>query len=155
METMKKILYTLALFFLSTVFVLAEDIIYFNNGNQQKGTVVEINSTEIKYKKAENPNGPLYIIARSEVNMIEYSNGERDFITTNNNSNSSQNTDQADNTTGNRKPDTYINNYYTNPNPRPQVYIQVPPPAPVWGWGYARPRYWGGGHRHHHHGWCR
>ncbi len=155
---MKKIVYTLALFFLSTVFVWAEDIIYFNNGTQQRGTVVEINTNEIKYKKAENPNGPLYIITRSDVQMIEYSNGERDIITANNNTNSNQN-NQTNNNSGNNNPDTYINNYYTNPRPRPQVYIQVAPPAPAWGWGYARPYYWGGGggyhHHHHYHRGCR
>ncbi len=147
---MKKIVYTLALFFLSTVFVLAEDILYFNNGTQQRGTVVEINTNEIKYKKAENPNGPLYIIARSEVQMIEYSNGARDIITANTNSDQ-DNQVNNNNASGNRNPDTYINNYYSRPNPRPQVYIQVAPPAPVWGWGFARPNYWGGGYHHHHH----
>lgn len=145
---MKRLFYTLTLFFLSTIAVLAEDIIYFNNGTQQKGTVVEVSTKEIKYRKAENPNGPLYIIPRSDVQMIEYSNGEKDIITSNNN-NTNQN-DQANNNSGRaRNQDTYINNYYTNP--RPQVYINVPPPVWGWGWGYARPHW----HRHHHHhGWC-
>jgi hypothetical protein len=151
---MKRLFYTLALFFLSTVFVLAEDVIYFNNGTQQKGTVVEISTTEIKYRKAENPSGPLYIIPRTDVQMIEYANGEKDIITANNNNNNSNQNDQANNNNNNsgraRNQDTYINNYYTNP--RPQVHINVPPP--VWGWGYVRPHYWGGFHHHHHRRGC-
>lgn len=154
---MKKLLYTFVLFLLSTIAVLAEDVIYFSNGNQQRGTVLEINSTEVKYKKSDNPNGPTYVVNRAEVQMIEYSNGYKDIIT-DNTQNSNQNA-QANNNNNNNGQDTYINNYYSNPRPPVQVYVA--PPAPVWGWGwgggYVRPNYWGyggyhhGGYHHHHH----
>lgn len=161
---MKKLLYTFVLILFSTIAVLAEDVIYFNNGNQQRGTVLEINSVEVKYKKADNPNGPTYVVNRSEVQMIEYSNGYKDIIT-DNSQNSNQNTQANNNNNYNnnnnngRNQDTYINNYYSNPRPPVQVYVA--PPAPVWGWGwggYSRPYYYGGGgyyHHHHYHRGCR
>ena len=43
--------------------------------------VMEINGTEIKYKKWSNQEGPLYSINRSEVYSINYRNGEVELIT--------------------------------------------------------------------------
>ncbi len=142
---MKKTLLSLVFLLASVMSLVAQDVIYFNNGTQQKGTVTEINSNEVKYKKAENPNGPLYVVTRSEVQMIEYSNGEKDILTS---VNTNQET-QSDPSANYRNQDTHINNYYSNP--RPRVQVVVPPPGPVWGWGYVRPYYRVRPHYHHHH----
>lgn len=66
------------LFLLSFMPVLsiAEDIIVLNNGDIIRSKVMEIGQSEIKYKKASNPNGPLYAINRSDIISITYENGE-------------------------------------------------------------------------------
>ena len=56
------------------------DLIILNNGNDISVKVVEITSTEIKYKKCDNINGPIYSIQKSEVFTIRYSNGSKEII---------------------------------------------------------------------------
>ena len=129
---MKKIIFSLVLMFSASIVGVAEDIIYLMNGSLQRVSVVEVNTIEIKYIKMENPQGPVYVIPRSEVHMIEYNNGYKEYITSIQNNSSQCNSGHNN--------DTYINNYYTQP--RPQVYVNVlPPPAPVCVRAYPRPRY--------------
>lgn len=56
------------------------DLIILNTGDDISAKVVEITSTEIKYKKCENINGPIYSIQKSEVFTIRYSNGSKEII---------------------------------------------------------------------------
>ena len=58
----------------------AQDVITKRNGDEINAKVTEINSSEIKYKKYGNENGPTYTIAKSEVFMIKYENGDRDVF---------------------------------------------------------------------------
>jgi hypothetical protein len=50
------------------------------NGEEIKSKVTEIGTTEIKYKKFDNPDGPLIVIPRADVLMIKYENGTKDVI---------------------------------------------------------------------------
>ncbi|MGZ3884681.1 MAG: hypothetical protein ACXVPD_10825, partial [Bacteroidia bacterium] len=63
--------------------VFSQDVLYLNNGTKFTGLVKEINITEIKYKNENNPNGPTYVIAKSDVLFIEYKNGTIDVINKN------------------------------------------------------------------------
>lgn len=56
----------------------AEDIIVLKDGEIVKSCVIEINKTEVKYKKISNPNGPTYCIEKNDVLAITYSNGEKE-----------------------------------------------------------------------------
>lgn len=56
------------------------DLIILNTGDDISAKVVEITSTEIKYKKCENINGPIYSVQKSEVFTIRYSNGSKEII---------------------------------------------------------------------------
>lgn len=58
----------------------AQDNIVLRNGEEIKAKVQEVGTTEIKYKKADNPNGPLYTTSKSEVLMIKYENGSKDVF---------------------------------------------------------------------------
>ena len=49
-----------------------------NNGNTILSKVIEIGSTEVKYKKFSNLNGPTYTIAKAEILVINYENGEKE-----------------------------------------------------------------------------
>lgn len=62
----------------------AQDVIVKKDGNTITSKVTEITSSEIKYKKFSNQNGPTYTIGKNEVNYINYENGEREQINTSN-----------------------------------------------------------------------
>lgn len=54
----------------------AQDVIVKTDNSTILSKVLEITSTEIKYKKWDNQDGPLYSISRSEIKSINYENGE-------------------------------------------------------------------------------
>ena len=58
----------------------AQDVILLKNGNELNGKVIETSLNEIKYRKAENINGPLISIATENVYSIKYENGIIDTI---------------------------------------------------------------------------
>lgn len=68
----------LVLFLLCSVTLFAQDVIVQNNGNTILSKVVEIGATEVKYKKFSNLNGPTYTIAKAEILVINYENGEKE-----------------------------------------------------------------------------
>lgn len=59
-----------------------------------KVKVAEVGAEEIRYKKFDNPEGPLFILRRNEVFMIKYENGTKDIF---------MSTAGADNTSVKRK----------------------------------------------------
>jgi len=56
------------------------DNIIMRNGKEIKCIVSEVGLSEIKYKKCDNINGPLYTVDKTEVLMIQYSNGTNEII---------------------------------------------------------------------------
>ncbi len=56
------------------------DELIFRDGTELKGRVLEISSTEIKYKKCDMPDGPTYVAKKSSVFMIKYANGTREVF---------------------------------------------------------------------------
>jgi hypothetical protein len=71
-----KFLYTGILFLmLLALNSVAQDTIYMRNDQRIACTIVEINTTEVKYKKWELSDGPLYIENKSQVAQIKYKNG--------------------------------------------------------------------------------
>jgi hypothetical protein len=46
-----------------------------------RAKVLEVTTSEIKYKKFDNTNGPTYTILKSEVTMVRYENGTKDIFT--------------------------------------------------------------------------
>lgn len=75
---MKKILFILML--LSATSAFAQDVIVKTDGSTILSKVLEITSTEVKYKKFSNLNGPTYTIAKSEIQAINYANGEKEIF---------------------------------------------------------------------------
>lgn len=74
---MKKIL-LLMVFFASTFTASAQDVIVKKDGSTILSKVIEIGTTEVKYKKWNNQNGPNYTILKSDVQAINYENGVKD-----------------------------------------------------------------------------
>lgn len=58
----------------------SQDIITTKKGEDILSKVVEINLTELKYKKFDNLNGPLISILKTDVLMIRYENGTKDIF---------------------------------------------------------------------------
>jgi len=58
----------------------AQDVITFKDGNELKVIVTEITTSEIKYKRADNTEGPVYTIAKTDVFMIVFENGRKEVF---------------------------------------------------------------------------
>ena len=64
----------------------AQDLITKRNGEDIKAKVIEIGLNEVKFKRSDNLNGPLIIIAKSEILLIRYENGSKSIFEESNNS---------------------------------------------------------------------
>lgn len=71
------------LFFAAGFTAKSQDVIYLNNGSKFEAKVKELTANEIKYKNVNNPDGPTYVISKSDVLHIEYKNGSVDIINKN------------------------------------------------------------------------
>ncbi len=60
--------------------VSAQDRIIKMNGTSVEAKVIEIDSRVISYNKADNIDGPVYKIAKSDVEKIEYENGTEEVF---------------------------------------------------------------------------
>lgn len=58
--------------------ILAQDMIKLKSGEDLQTKVIEIGTTEIKYKKFDNLDGPTYTVTKEEVVEIKYKNGTVD-----------------------------------------------------------------------------
>lgn len=70
----------LSLFLCSITTLKAQDILTFANGAELKVVVVELSDSDIRYKKFNNTNGPIYTCSKMEVYSIQYSNGTKDIL---------------------------------------------------------------------------
>jgi hypothetical protein len=60
--------------------LFSQDILYTATGSKLKAKVVEINTKDIKYKDYANIDGPTYVIAKTDIVLISYSNGSTEII---------------------------------------------------------------------------
>ncbi|MBR5042385.1 MAG: hypothetical protein IKX67_04030 [Bacteroidales bacterium] len=72
---MKKILLVAIMALAACWAVRAQDIVVLKNGTEIKAKVTEVSSDAIKYKRADNPNGPIYVLQINEIASITYENG--------------------------------------------------------------------------------
>ncbi len=72
---MKKILFLTLLIFSCTQLLNAQDKIYRQNGKVVLAKIVEIGSSEIKYKEFTNPDGPVYVLETDRIKKIVFENG--------------------------------------------------------------------------------
>lgn len=69
-----------ALLTVSTFFSYSQDIITKRNGDEIKARILEVGTQEIKFKKFENMDGPLFVMTKGEVLFIKYENGTKDVF---------------------------------------------------------------------------
>jgi len=60
--------------------LLGQDIILLRTGEEIRAKITEVTSTEIKYKRFDNLDGPNYITSKSEIFMITYENGRKEVF---------------------------------------------------------------------------
>ena len=69
--------------FVFTLFISvskAQDIITKKTGEDILAKILEVTSTEVKYKKHDNPDGPTFSSLISDILMIRYDNGTKDIF---------------------------------------------------------------------------
>lgn len=77
---MKKQLYLTFMLTLGCCTVSAQDIILKKNADKIQAKVLKIDGVQIEYKKWDNPDGPIYTLAVSEIVSIKYQNGTEDIL---------------------------------------------------------------------------
>lgn len=69
---------------LTTIFTVAvcfsQDLITKKTGEDIQAKVLEVTTTEIKYKRFDNLNGPTFSILKPEVLLVRYENGTKDLF---------------------------------------------------------------------------
>ena len=77
---MNRTLILLALFIFPSIIGISQDTIYTVNDETIISKVIEVLSEEVKYKKFDNPDGPLYTMNKTDVRKIVYKNGSVDVF---------------------------------------------------------------------------
>ncbi|WP_426493479.1 hypothetical protein [Hymenobacter sp. 102] len=76
---MTRLLFSLSLLLLS-VGARAQDLLTKTTGEEVQVKVLEITPAEVRYKRTDNPEGPLFILRRTDVFMIRYANGTKELL---------------------------------------------------------------------------
>jgi hypothetical protein len=66
------------LFICSSNIIKAQDTLSMRSGENILVKVIEVGTTEVKYKKIDNLNGPIFSILKSDLLIIKYENGTKD-----------------------------------------------------------------------------
>lgn len=77
---MARILLSILLIIACSSNIFAQDKIVKTTNDTIEGKVIEINLSEIRYKKLNNIEGPTYVIAKSSIQKIIYENGETEIF---------------------------------------------------------------------------
>ena len=77
---MGKSLLSVAIAAIFAIPTFAQDIIILKNGSSVDGKVIEIDENSVRYKKQNNPDGPMYSVKKESVNEIRYKNGAKEVL---------------------------------------------------------------------------
>ncbi len=79
---MRPLLFNLFLaLFLAPFGANSQDIIYLFTGDEIEAKLTEISSTELKYKRMDNLEGPVFVVERNKVFKVKYANGQSEVMT--------------------------------------------------------------------------
>ena len=73
---MRKLFLIVLLAVSASIYANAHDVIVKRDGERIQAMVMEVNATSVKFKRMDNPNGPVYICNLSDVQSIAYENGK-------------------------------------------------------------------------------
>ncbi|MBO7596957.1 MAG: hypothetical protein J6T70_07935 [Bacteroidales bacterium] len=91
---MKRFLILFLLFVAYGEVCLSQDIIITRDGQKIEANIVEIDDTQIKYKKTSNPDGPAFVLKNEKIQSIIYKNGELQMFDSKANDNAKDETNQ-------------------------------------------------------------
>ena len=74
---MKKCFLFILLFIASNI-TKAQDTLHLRSGVKILAKVIEVGTSEIKYKKIDNLSGPAYVVLKSDLLLINYENGNKE-----------------------------------------------------------------------------
>ena len=77
---MQKITMTTLMLALSTMISFSQDIILKKSGDEIAAKIIEIGTTEIKYKDFGTDEGPILTLLKSDIFMIKYKNGAKEIF---------------------------------------------------------------------------
>lgn len=77
---MIKIKLIIGLIFLNTFFIKSQDIITKKTGEDIEAKIIEIGINEVKFKKFNNIDGPLFVLPKSDILLIRYKNGDKEIF---------------------------------------------------------------------------
>ena len=66
----------LLMLFTAAECLMAQDVIVTRESKRIDGKVLEVSDTEVRYKKQNNPDGPVFVIGTGKISSIMYANGE-------------------------------------------------------------------------------
>lgn len=77
---MKKLLFILAFAVCGSFCLSAQDIITLHDGTDIQAKILEVTTTEVKYKKFSNLEGPTFSLPKSDIQIVHYQNGENEVF---------------------------------------------------------------------------
>jgi hypothetical protein len=77
---MTKSIFTLIAIIALSFSAFSQDVITKKSGEDVQSKILEVNQTEVKFKKFDNREGPTFTILKSDVLMIRYENGTKDIF---------------------------------------------------------------------------
>ncbi len=80
---MRKLIFLLLVSLVLTASLHAQDKIYRKNGQVLKVKVIEVGTSEIKYKIFGDDEGPIYVLEKDRIKKIEYANGTSEKLVIN------------------------------------------------------------------------
>ena len=125
---MKKFLFAIGLLFGASAFSFAQDLITTKEGKDIQAKILEVNSTEVKYKKYNNIDGPIFTMKKSEILLVRYENGENEVFS---NSNRGYNDEQL-NTTETVTRGMSYNEYKSYYDPKFYIHKEGDPYSRFW-----------------------
>ena len=78
LTTMKRLILLLAAVCCTALTASAQDVIYKTDARKIEARILEISTTEVRYKRFSNPDGPTYVLPVADISHIVYQNGDRD-----------------------------------------------------------------------------
>ncbi len=99
MKKLKTILFIVFIFAMRLPALLAQDILILRNGDVINVKVLEVLDAELKYKKQQNLDGPVYSAKKTDIYMVKYGNGEKEMFQTPTTADNNTSTPPANTTT--------------------------------------------------------
>ena len=77
---MKKIIFVTLTALFTFTFCYSQDVITKKTGDDLQVKIIEVGQSEIKFKKHDNQEGPIFTISKSDVLIVRYANGTKDIF---------------------------------------------------------------------------